>query len=230
MKKVLIVEDNEIEAGGLESLLLSVDEGLEIFITGYSREALDISKKEKINLFLLDIKLKDYSGMKLAEEIRELEQYKLTPIVFITGVLGRELMAFKSYHCYDYILKPFNKNEIVELLTTLLVGKESFDEIIKIKKRDFTYIIRLNKLIYAEMLNRKIYIYTEEEELEVSNMTLRNFISQLPENFIQIHRSYIINKKKVTSISVSLKKVFLINGKPVPIGKKFLSSVREKLQ
>ena len=230
LRKVLIVEDIEMEARGLESLLLSVDEELEVFITGYCSEALDICKKGKISLFLLDVQLNDYSGLKLAQDIRELDQYKLTPIVFITGVLGKELMAFKNYHCYDYILKPFKKNEVVKVLTTLLFGKGSLDEVIKIKQRDFTYIIRLDELIYAEMLNRKLYIYLKEEELEVSNMIFRDFISQLPENFIQIHRSYIVNKKKVLSISMSLKKVFLINGKSVPIGEKFLFSVMEKLQ
>ena len=57
LRKVLIVEDIEIEARGLESLLLSVDEELEVFITGYCSEALDICKKEKISLFLLDVQL-----------------------------------------------------------------------------------------------------------------------------------------------------------------------------
>ena len=65
---------------------------------------MDICKKEKISLFLLHVQLNDYSGLKLAQDIRELDQYKLTPIVFITGVLGQELMAFKNYHCYDYII------------------------------------------------------------------------------------------------------------------------------
>ena len=39
---------------------------------------------EDINydIFLLDIQLKDYSGFELAKEIRNIDNYKLTPIVF----------------------------------------------------------------------------------------------------------------------------------------------------
>ncbi|WP_229775528.1 response regulator [Anaerosalibacter bizertensis] len=64
-------------------------------------------------MFLLDIQLKDYSGFELAKEIRNIDNYKLTPIIFVTAIPTRELMAFKEIHCYDYIVKPFKEEEIV---------------------------------------------------------------------------------------------------------------------
>lgn len=120
MTKILIVEDEQLIAEGLAIIINSINSKIETTITGYAKEALDYAKNNYYDIFLLDIQLLDYSGFELAKEIRDTDRYKLTPIIFITAIPARELMAFKEIHCYDYIVKPFKKEEVKSVLETII--------------------------------------------------------------------------------------------------------------
>ncbi|TCS87649.1 response regulator receiver domain-containing protein [Keratinibaculum paraultunense] len=156
MTNVLIVEDEPLIAKGLTTIINSINEEIRINITGYAEKALEYVKNMDYNMFLLDIQLKDYSGFDLAKEIRDIDKYKLTPIVFITAIPTRELMAFKEIHCYDYIVKPFKDEEVEHILKTLInYGIEmEEDTYIKIKQREYSYLINEDEIIYIE--SRKI--------------------------------------------------------------------------
>ena len=118
MANIMIVEDNPNIALGLETIIKSINIDMEITITGYAKEALEKANSKTYELFLLDIQLYDYSGFELAKKIRNINKYKLTPIVFITAIPTKELLAFKEIHCYDYIVKPFTEKEVLDALST----------------------------------------------------------------------------------------------------------------
>ena len=120
MANIMIVEDNPNIALGLETIIKSINIDMEIAITGYAKEALEKANSKTYELFLLDIQLYDYSGFELAKKIRNINKYKLTPIVFITAIPTKELLAFKEIHCYDYIVKPFTEKEVVDALSTVI--------------------------------------------------------------------------------------------------------------
>ena len=103
MSNIIIVEDEEVTARGLRKIIKEIDDSINVIIKGFAKEALEVSKDISIDAFLLDIQLKDYNGIELARQIREMDCYKLNPIVFITAIPTRELIAFKEIHCYDYI-------------------------------------------------------------------------------------------------------------------------------
>ncbi len=76
------------------------------------------------SLFLLDIEMPDMNGLELAKMLREQNEYKNTPVIFMTDHATREyvLMAKELGNC-DYLLKPVEKSLITEkigqIFTTL---------------------------------------------------------------------------------------------------------------
>jgi len=150
MAKILIVEDEWLIAKGLSAIIHSIDKEIEVKITGYAKEALKHAKEDYYDVFLLDIQLIDYSGFTLANQIREMNQYKLTPMIFITAIPTRELLAFKEVHCYDYIVKPFKEEEIRTALETIIcygIQKQSgLKDIFKLDKRDTIILLSKRKL------------------------------------------------------------------------------------
>lgn len=121
MGTIVLVEDNERICESLKSLIKAVDPSQFVYSTGYSAGALAYAQSNDVDVFLLDIELLDYSGILLAEKIRELSQYKLTPIVFITNDYKLELEAFRNTQCYRFITKPFKVEEVKEVIRTLLM-------------------------------------------------------------------------------------------------------------
>ncbi len=141
--------------------------------------------------------------MKLARELREIELYKFTPIVFITAVPTRELEAFRQIHCYEYIIKPFEDDEVKEIVETIITHSIKSIEtkpIIKMVQKELTHVIHQDSIIYIEARNRKVYFKTLNDELTFSTYTLGDVFKELTKDFMQCHRSYIINKRFIKVI------------------------------
>lgn len=200
MANILIVEDEINIASGLEDIVKSIDKDIETSITGYAKGALELSATNDFDLFLLDIELLDYSGLRLAGELREIDKYKLTPIIFITALPSKELLAFKEIHCYDYIVKPFKEETVRDAVNTILKYGVKKEKYISFDLKDYMYRIKTDDIIYLEAVQRKIEVVTTKERFQVSNYTLNGLQDELTDNFVRCHRGYIVNTLYISKI------------------------------
>lgn len=230
MAKIIIVEDDMLIAKGLETIINSIDDNLEISITGYAEEVLKYMENNHYDAFLLDIQLEDYSGIELAKKIRERDEYKLTPIIFITAVPSRELMAFKEIHCYDYIIKPFKEEEVKEALETIInygIKERGRPSTFKIIQKSYSYILKQDEIIYIESRNKNLLLVTINEKIKLSNYSIRKILGELDTNFIQCHRGFIINTKYIKKINHGDNSIKIRNiDELIPIGRKFKEDLR----
>jgi two-component system LytT family response regulator len=222
MNTVLIVEDNEFVSKNLEKIVLEIDCNLNVLRTSYAAKALEYGKNQAIDLFLLDIQLLDYSGIELGEEIRAIKNHQFTPIIFITAIPTKELIAFHEIHCYDYIIKPFKVDTVKKILKPIIDDyslQPEKNKTIKIKQKGFSILLKCEEIIYIEYFRRKLVINTVDEIINVSNRTLKDMKKELPDYFKQCHRSYLLNINYIKKINKTSQNIELI-GKcdEIPIG------------
>ena len=233
MAKILIVEDEMLIANGLAAIIKSINKDIDITITGYAKDALEYARANQYDAFLLDIQLNDYSGLELAKEIRNIDKYKMTPILFITAIPTRELMAFKEIHCYDYIIKPFKEEKVRETLGTIInygIKSEVRKKNLKIDQNGYSYIMQQDEIIYIEYKSRRLIITTVNEVIKTTTYTLYEILEELGEEFVQCHRGYIININYIEKLdmidnSVKLKSIDEL----IPIGRKYKDELRGKI-
>ena len=89
-KSILIVEDDKHSMKMLEKLIDELDVSTICHKASSVKQAYEVLHENIIDVFLIDIILDtsvqgDVSGMILAEEIRSIDRYKFTPIIFITS-------------------------------------------------------------------------------------------------------------------------------------------------
>ncbi|PYR95575.1 MAG: hybrid sensor histidine kinase/response regulator, partial [Acidobacteria bacterium] len=82
-KRLLVVEDNDIERQGIVDLLMHDD--IEVAAVGTGSEALDVMHAQRIECCVLDLKLPDMSGFELLERMRNEDALRDTPVVVFTG-------------------------------------------------------------------------------------------------------------------------------------------------
>jgi two-component system LytT family response regulator len=233
MGKILIVEDNQSTRDTLIRMVNEIDSSMEVLSTGYAGEALSFAGNNVITAFFLDIQLKDYSGLELAKQIREIKTYDFTPIVFITAMPTRELEAFRQIHCYDYIIKPFTEVELERVFRKILVDYATMHVGEKASKfslnyKNHTQLIDLKDIVYIEYLNRRIFIHTKRDNIKYNHMPLKQVKSLLPDYFVQIHQSIIINSQYVTFIDLSRQILRLEgNDEPLSIGRSYIKRAGE---
>jgi len=86
--------------------------------------------------------------------------------------------------------------------------------------------IPFDNITYIESAGDYIKIVTESNEPVLSNERISHILKELPENFIRIHRSFIVNCRKVNSFS---KTELSINGMALPISRTYKKKVTRKL-
>jgi CheY-like chemotaxis protein len=104
MRRLLIIEDNEVESESMIALLQ--ERNLEISVAGSGAKAIDILGREQIDCIVLDIGLPDMSGYDLLEHIHQSEKLRAIPVIIHTGRdLSREDEAKLQHYAKSIIIK-----------------------------------------------------------------------------------------------------------------------------
>lgn len=125
MKKILVVEDNEVIVKGLKYLL--EQEGFDVKSCGNVNDAKYYIDKEKYDLIILDITLPDGDGFSLCKYIKGKCDI---PIMFLTAKDGeKDVVGGLDIGADDYVVKPFRNRELVSRINVILRRFENNNKI-----------------------------------------------------------------------------------------------------
>lgn len=118
-EKILIVED-EPDMGQLIVALVE-SEGYQGHIASSGEDALLLAKQERFKAFFLDNSLPGLSGVEVARELRKWEEYRNSPIIFITGYANAVRQAPDFTTLANAIFdKPFDLDEVIDKVNSLI--------------------------------------------------------------------------------------------------------------
>lgn len=122
-KKLLIVEDELHIRTLLEQALEDLEDefDVEIFSAADGEEGLELIREERPQAVFLDIMMPKKNGYEVCKAVKEDPELKDTIIVLLTAK-GQEADKRKGLEigAYDYMTKPFDPDEVVELAKELL--------------------------------------------------------------------------------------------------------------
>lgn len=194
---ILIVEDDIIQSSLLREMIEMKYIDVRVYEAKSEKESTNIIEKVEIDLFFLDINLKDSSGLRLAENIRKIEKYELIPIVFISGQIGYMIDALKKVNCHDFIIKPYDMDNILKIIDKFLRhrNKGANENYIYFKIVDGNEIkIHKKDIVFIEYYLKKCIIYTTFSEHNIKSNGLEKLINQINyKNIIRTHKSFAVN-------------------------------------
>jgi DNA-binding response OmpR family regulator len=117
--KVLILEDDELVAELLETVVSGLYPGAAVQRAGQLSEAMELWEKGPADLIIADWNLPDGSGLSLIRAVRRVNQS--TPVVMISGRADRDsILAAANLGINGYISKPFTVELVHERLSKLI--------------------------------------------------------------------------------------------------------------
>jgi len=119
-RKVLVVDDEEDFAKALKIRLKA--NGYDVVLAHDSIQAIMMANQEKPDLIILDILISGEDGFSISERLKQDKATHPIPIIFLTGVPGREGRAYKS-GASGYIMKPYQPEELLETIHKVLETK-----------------------------------------------------------------------------------------------------------
>jgi len=183
--------------------------------------------KNPVDLIFLDINMPDVSGIDLAKAIA------VRPMIIFTTAYKQFAYEGFQLEAVDYLLKPIEFDVFSRSFQKALAYKKFKEEIRNDLDDGFIYVhseyrlvkILLREIEYIESMEDYIKIHLSQEKPLLTLMTLKKVLEILPEQqFIRIHRSYVVPIAKIKSIQqkkIQLEKVLL------PVGDSYAEKVRQ---
>ncbi|SFZ89609.1 DNA-binding response regulator, LytR/AlgR family [Flaviramulus basaltis] len=181
-----------------------------------------------VDVVFLDINLPDMSGLDFIKTIKN-----PPAIIMTTAYSEYAVNSFELDTILDYLVKPFSFDRFFKAINKakdrLETSKNTLGEsenVLFLNVDKTHHKIILNTILYIESDRNYITVTTQTQKLSYID-SLKNWIVKLPANqFIQVHKSFIINSKFVDKISGNT--IFVSNHK-IPIGRTYKQELLNKL-
>lgn len=184
-----------------------------------------------MDVAFLDINMPDLSGLDLSRMLP-----KETKVVFTTAYEEYVLEGFKV-SALEYLVKPFGYAVFLEAAQKALEYHEMRQATIRLTDHTRAFLFlkadyKIHKVLFKELLfaeNQKDYIkvYRVDKKPLMVLMPLRELEALLPNYFMKVHRSYIINLEKVEEVE---RGQIIMEGKRIPVSDAFKEAFNKYLQ
>lgn len=223
MKKYqcLIVDDEELARELLESYLEQLPDFELVASCASAIEANQKLKESEVDLMFLDIEMPVLKGLEFYESLD-----KKPKVIFTTAYREYALEGFEQ-EAVDYLLKPIVFSRFFKATEKFLSLRQPMPEK---DKRKFIFVrenrkqqkVYLDEILYICSLKDYIQIYLPDRK-HIVKFSISAFLEQLDDSFVRVHRSYIVNKNKVSAFSNT---DIEINDIEIPIGDHYRSSLK----
>lgn len=114
---ILIADDDEINLMLIKAVISNILPNAALLEATNGKEALEICRKNKINLIFLDIQMPEMNGYEATREIRKINNFADIPIFAVTaGVTDETKQQCLNAGMNDYASKPFKKEKLEDLI------------------------------------------------------------------------------------------------------------------
>ncbi|MDA3929891.1 MAG: LytTR family DNA-binding domain-containing protein [Prolixibacteraceae bacterium] len=221
--KCILVDDEPIAIRIVRNYLSNFDEFEIVAECSNAIEAMKVMRTEKVDLLFLDIEMPQLNGIEMLKTLPYIPS-----VIYTTAHRNYAVEAFEQ-KALDYLMKPISMERFTSAINRFLDLKSHVQThvqlrnqwvILKVDKKNVK--LQLETIQYVESMSDYIIVHTDESKL-VCKDRISHFEEKLPSSdFIRVHRSYIINKLKVSAWYGNTIEIGSIK---IPVGRNYKAQV-----
>lgn len=238
--KAVIIDDEPLARSIIKEYLQQYEDIEVVQECNDGFEGLKALQQHQPDLIFLDIQMPKITGFEMLELIDE-----PPTVIFTTAFEEYAIKAFDA-HAADYLLKPFSKERFDKAMQKALQQKVNMastvaDAALKAQEQTSRIVVKdggkikiipLQQVHYLESADDYVKIHTAEGNF-LKKKTMQHFEDNLPaQEFIRIHRSYIVNAQLITKITPYERDshlALLTTGAKLPVSKTGYSRLKQLL-
>lgn len=231
MYKIGICSDKKKTCANIEEYILQyckkTGRAVETFVW-YNGESFckDINKIACIDLIFLDIELTDINGIEIGNYIREVQKDTKISIIFISFQTDYAMKLFRI-HPFDFLIKPINYEKISIVLRDFFKISDSESLFFEYKLKSNIIKTPYNDILYFSSRDKQIEITLSNGEKKIFYGRLKEIEKKLPDDFICIHQSFIINQRFLKKYAYN--NVIMTDENQFNISKRYRKIVHESI-
>jgi DNA-binding LytR/AlgR family response regulator len=192
-------------------------------------KAFEYLSENRVDILFIDIQMPDLSGIELVQKL------EFKPVIIFTTAFDKYAMDGFKVDAIDYLLKPVDYPEFLKATEKAKQWINAKNRILDLKTdKEFLFIkseykiirIDLNSIKYIEGMSEYVRIHREQNKSVMSLLSLKSLEEHLPEDqFMRVHKSFIINLKKISEIENNY--IVCSDGKTIPVSKLYKDKFQE---
>lgn len=205
MIRCIAIDDEPLALKQMESYISKTPALEAVGFFDNAIDAMPFVQQNHVDLMFVDINMPDLSGMEFVRSLKN-----PPGIIFTTAYSEYAMEGFKV-DAIDYLLKPIAYSDFLKAVNkaVIMIAPEKPDEIQIKTDSDFLLIKSENRIVkinfdeieYIEGMREYVRFHLKERKAVMTLMSMKKLEAQLPsDQFMRIHRSWIVNLKKITTI------------------------------
>ena len=197
-------------------------------------EARKFLEQDTVDAIFCDINMPDLNGMDFVKSLQ------VPPLIVFTTAYSEYAVEGFKVNAVDYLLKPFGLDDFRRAANRIKERQENVSTIAQhptpntqqdtlFVKTDYRMVkINIADIRYIEGMSEylKIYLVGEDKPI-ITLLSMKKIEARLPENFMRIHRSYIVNLHKIQEVN---KNRIIMDAKTyLPIGDMYIEAFQHYL-
>lgn len=230
--KCLVVDDEPLAIELLEKHIEQFP-NLELVRSCWNAfDAFEVLKSEPIDLIFLDIQMPGLTGLELVKSLKN------PPGIIFTTAFRQYAADSYELDVIDYLIKPITIQRFLKSVNRYMSRQNQplhFEEPNQgvPAEPDYVYLSANRKyvkvvfedIIYIESLKDYVCIHLSDQEISTKDK-ISDFELKLPDHFLRIHRSFIVNTRKITAFTAQ---DIEIGQQEIPIGISYKKEVINQL-
>ncbi len=164
-------------------------------------DAMEVMSGKEIDAVFIDINMPDMNGLDFISSMPS------PPLVVFTTAYAEYAVESYRLSAVDYILKPFDfvtfqraANKLLEHSARQECAMDDRDKALYVKD-GYKYVnVKVSEIQYVAAMSEYIKLYISGHKPLTVHIPLKQVMESLPDYFLQIHRSYIVNMREVREI------------------------------
>ena len=185
-------------------------------------EAKEIMENDIIDAIFVDINMPDLNGMDFVKSLAA------PPIVVFTTAYSEYAVDGFKAGALNYLLKPFGLDDFrqcaervkhqyeLENAQASSVSSPDEDDALFLKTEHRVVRIKMSDIKYVEGMSEYLKIHFDNQKPLIVLLSMKKLEERLPQHFMRIHRSYIINLRKIQEVNKN--RVIMDTDTYLPIG------------
>lgn len=197
--------------------------------------AMEFLKSQKVDILFVDIQMPVLTGVDLVKILQD------PPAIIFTTAYREYAVESYELKAIDYLVKPITYVRFIKAINkyqeSIGINNPDLSPILsdsKSEKPKESIYVNVNKKYIKIVFSEILYIESVKDYIDIhktdgtvtTKSTITDFYKKLPNNFIRIHRSFIVNRKKITAFTQHDVEIF---DKELPIGKSYKEEVMKSL-
>ncbi len=235
----IIVDDMPLAIASLKAELEDHCPNIKVINTANGvLEAARLLKNVQPDILFLDIQMNDGDGFDLLDII----DHSWIKVIFTTGSKEYAIKAFQ-YTALDYLLKPIDPDRLKEAVDKANKTEEQPKEIIKLQDglapvrktiilhtQEEVRIVKIDQIVRCESSNNYTVFYFDDDTKLLVSKTLKEYEKMLPNTFLRVHQSHLVNIQFIKSFVKSEGGYILLkNTQHVPVSVRKRAELMEAL-